>query len=352
LKTWEIDPKNRGMSLFSSDTSAPAHPSILHAVGEANEGYAPSYGADALSQRAKEALCRVFECDLDVWLVASGTAANALALSLLCPPTGAILCHTDAHIERDERGAPEFFSGGGRLSLLPGDHGKICVNALQARLAANRPDFVHETPARALSLSNLTECGTAYTPRELAHRADLARTAALGVHLDGARFANAVVATEAAPADLSWRAGIDILSFGASKNGALACEAIILFGERRALVDELRARAKRSGHMPPKLRYSAAQMLAYLENGLWLNLARHANHMARRLALVLEQRGAELAHPVDGNEVFVRLDPSLAAKLVASGAGAYQWPDGSWRLVCSWATRPEDIDGLARSLAA
>jgi len=332
---------------FASDTAAPAHPAILQALADANAGSASSYGGDAWTGRAREALSRVFECDLDIWLVSSGTAANALALATLCPPHGAVICHEEAHIERDERGAPEFFTGGAKLSLLPGLHGRIDLGALARRLAANQPDFVHETPAHVLSLSNLTECGAAYRPFEIAERAGMAAKADLAVHLDGARFANALISTGATPAEMSWRAGVDVMSFGATKNGALGCEAILLFGPARQRLADLRARAKRGGHMPPKMRYLAAQMCGYLKDGLWLQLASKANASALELSRVLVGKGGELAHPVDGNEVFVRLPDGMADRLSAAGASFYPWMDGSHRFVCSWATTPEDITALA-----
>lgn len=335
---------------FTSDTAAPAHPSILQAIADANSGPAPSYGADAWTERAREALCAVFECELDVWLVGSGTASNALALATLCPPHGSVICHAEAHIERDERGAPEFFTGGAKLSLLPGLHGRVDLGALQARLAAHHPEVVHESPAHVLSLSNLTECGAAYRPFEVAERAALAHDAELAVHMDGARFANALVSTGATPAKLSWRSGVDVLSFGATKNGAMGCEAILLFGSARQRLADLRARAKRAGHMPPKLRFLAAQMCAYLQDGLWLDLAGTANARAQDLAENLCSHGGELVHPVDGNEVFVRLPSDVAGKLKAAGVGFYPWLDGTFRFVCSWATSADDVAALARTL--
>jgi threonine aldolase len=337
---------------FSSDTAAPAHPAILSALTEANGGAAPSYGADPFVQRAADRLRETFECDLEVWFVSSGTAANALALSVLCPPTGSVICHADAHIERDERGAPEFFTGGAKLSLLGGAQGKIDRDALVQRLEANRAAFVHETPARALSLSNLTESGTAYSVDELAERAGLAHAAGLNVHLDGARFANALVATGSAPAEMSWRAGVDVLSFGATKNGALGCEAIILFGQARELIGDLQARAKRAGHMPPKMRFLGAQMAAYLEGGLWLDLARRANAAARDLAEVLTAAGGRLASPSDGNEVFVALPDDVATRLSEAGATFYPWGGGVYRFVCSWTTGSQEIEAVRDVLAA
>jgi threonine aldolase len=328
---------------FSSDTAAPPHPLILEAMLAAAKGAAPSYGNDGWTAAARAALRDVFETDLDVWLVASGTAANALALATLCPPHGSILCHAEAHIERDERGAPEFFTGGGKLSLLSGAHARIDLGELRTRLTANRHDVVHETPAHVLSLSNLTESGAAYRPSEIAERAALAREAGLAVHLDGARLANALVSTDASPADMTWRAGVDVLSFGATKNGGLGCEAIVLFGAARQRTGDLLVRAKRAGHMPPKMRFLGAQMSAYLKNDLWLQLARQANASAIHLADVLTTAGATLAHPTDGNEVFAILPPGLGERLKAAGVGFYPWIDGSHRFVCSWATQPDEI---------
>jgi threonine aldolase len=333
---------------FSSDTAAPAHPAILAALTEANGGPAPSYGADPWTKLAKLRLAEVFETELDMWLVPSGTAANALALAAMCPPTMSILCHAEAHIERDERGAPEFFTGGAKLSLLPGADAKIDLAALKQRLATNQPDFVHETPLRVLSLSNLTESGAAYSAAEIAERAALARAAGLLVHLDGARFGNALVSRGGSAAEMSWKAGVDVMSFGATKNGALGCEAILLFGEARKLAWDLQIRAKRAGHMPPKMRFLGAQMAAYLDGGLWLDLARRANQSAQRLADTFVTRaGGKLVRPVDGNEIFVELPAAAADRLRQAGASFYPWLDGSFRFVCSWATTPEEIEGVA-----
>lgn len=336
---------------FGSDTISPAHPAILAALAEANAGAAPSYGADGWTALARQRLEDVFEIGLDVWLVASGTAANALALSVLCPPTGAVACHAEAHVERDERGAPEFYTGGGKLALLPGDHARLDIGALESRLKANSPDFVHETPLHAVSISNLTEAGAAYSVAHTQAVCDLAHAHGLRVHLDGARFANAVASTRARPADLSWRAGVDVMSFGATKNGAMGCEAIILFGDARALSAQLKVRAKRGGHMPPKMRFLGAQMAAYLEGGLWLDLARRANESAQKVAAVLKGAGAEIAHPVDGNEVFARLPAPLAVRLAEARAGFLPWLDGTHRFVCAWSTTQADIDQLAAVLA-
>ena len=336
---------------FSSDTAAPAHPAILAALSQANSGGEASYGADKWMMLAKQRLIEVFETDLDIWLVSSGTAANALALAAMCPSTHAILCHEEAHIERDERGAPEFFTGGAKLSLLHGANAKIDSGELKRRLDLNQPDFVHETPLRVLSLSNLTECGAAYSPAELAECATLAKAAGLMVHLDGARFANALVSSGATPAAMSWRSGVDVMSFGATKNGALGCEAILLFGEARKFSSDLQIRAKRAGHMPPKMRFLGAQMAAYLEGGLWLELARRANVSALKLAEIFTNRaGGRLMRPVDGNEVFVTLSQAAVDRLRQAGASFYPWADGSLRFVCSWATSAAEIEDVARHL--
>lgn len=335
---------------FSSDTSATAHPAVIEALSEANTGPAASYGADAWTQRARDALCETFETELDIWLVSSGTAANALGLSLICPPTDAVLCHDEAHIEKDERGAVTFFSGGAQLSLLPGEHGRIDLAALETRLAANRRDFVHETPISAVSISNLTEAGTAYSVDDIRRISALARETGLKLHLDGARFANAVVSTGASPADLSWRAGVDVMSFGATKNGAIGCEAVMLFGDARNHKSEMEVRAKRAGLMPPKMRFLAAQMCAVLADDRWLELAGRANRAARRLADLLTAAGGELVHPVEGNEVFVQMPAGLAEHLLAQGGRFYPWPDGSYRFVCAWSTSEEELGSLARHL--
>ena len=336
---------------FSSDTSAPAHPSVIEALQRVNSGNQSSYGADDTTAQVRTLLSEIFETDLDIWIRASGTASNALALSCFCPPTGAILCHEEAHIERDERGAPEFFTGGGKLHLLPGNGAKIDEQTLRDALAGIDHGFVHETPAHVLSLTNLTECGTTYSADETKHYSALAKEADLTVHLDGARLANAIVGTGKSPAELSWKAGIDVLTLGLTKTGAIGCEIIILFGDARKNLPELQARAKRSGHMPPKMRYLAAQAEALLTNGLWLELAAHANAMAKQLVNALcAVPGTTLAYPTDGNEVFVHLPEGLAQKLETAGTRFYPWPGGSHRFVCSWATTQEEITSFAETL--
>jgi len=332
---------------FLSDTTAPAHPALIEAIARANEGFAPSYGADAISARVEARLKELFETDLKVVFAVSGTAANALALSVLCPSDAMVLCHDEAHIHRDERGAPEFFTGGAKLLPLPGAHGKIDRSGLGDALNQWPADFVHAPPPAVLSLSQLNESGCAYTLEEVGRLTGPARAAGLRIHMDGARFASALAGLGCSPAELTWKSGVDVLCLGATKTGALAAEAVILFPSVTDRFARLQARQKRAGHMAPKMRYIAAQLDAWLENGLWLELAGHANRAAKRLADGLMQiEGMSLAHPVDGNEVFARLDPPVAGRLQAAGAGFYAWPDGSARFVASWCTTDTEIDAL------
>jgi len=332
---------------FLSDTTAPAHPAILDALGRANDGFAPSYGADPVSAGVKAQLCELFETDLDVVFTTSGTASNALALSVLCPPDAMVLCHDEAHIHRDERGAPEFFTKGGKLLPLHGDHAKISPDSLADALKQWPSDFVHATPPAVLSLSQLNESGCAYSLDELEALIRPAKAQGLHIHMDGARFSNALATLGCSPAEMTWKAGVDILSLGATKNGAMASEAVLLFPGMQDRLPRLLANQKRAGLMLPKMRYVSAQMSAWLENGLWLDLARKANAAAKRLSDGLAAlEGAELVHPTHGNEVFIRLEDSLAARLRDAGAGFYSWPDGSARFVASWCTSEADISAV------
>jgi threonine aldolase len=338
---------------FASDTTAPAHPQVIEAIAAANTGTAPSYGSDDVTAQVRATLSDTFESDnFDFWICASGTASNALALSVMCSPTGAIACHEEAHIERDERGAPEFFSGGAKLRLLPGHGARIDEAALRESLAANNPSFVHETPLETLSLTNLTECGTAYSVETVTHYAALAKASGLNVHLDGARLANALVSTGATPAEMTWKAGIDVVTLGLTKTGAIGCEIILLFGDMCGRFDELKARAKRAGHMPPKMRYLAAQAQAMLRDNLWLDLARRANQSAKQLAdLLCAHDGVRLAYATDGNEVFADIPPTLEQRIIAANVQCYPWPGGSYRFVCNWATPQNDLDAIRDLLA-
>jgi threonine aldolase len=337
--------------IFASDNWAPAHPAIIDAIARANLGPVPAYGGDALTKRVEEKFSEVFERDVAVFFVATGGAANALALAQITPPWGMILCHEESHIQMDECGAPEFFTQGAKLLPLPGAHGKITPETLSRALAMFPERPPHGMPAKALSLSQATECGSIYSIHEIAALSSLAHAAGLKVHMDGARFANAISTLQCTAAEASWRAGVDVLSFGATKNGCIAAEAVVFLD--RQLADQIIDRRKRGGHLFSKSRYISAQFGAYFEGGLWLDMARHANAMARRLADGLVTRGAIIRHPVEANAVFVTFPPGVAERLLAAGAAFYPWiapghppTDDVKRLVCSWATGEADVDQL------
>jgi threonine aldolase len=328
---------------FRSDNTAAVAPEIMAALNEANDGVAAPYGDDAWSRRLDEVFSALFEHDVRVFTVASGTAANAISLASLAPPWGAIFCHRDAHVEVDEAGAPQFYAGA-KLSLLDGDNAKITPDALTR--AAVRRDVHAATPA-AVSISQATERGTLYTPQELTALGAAARACGLKMHMDGARFANAVAALGCAPAEITWRAGVDALSFGATKNGAMGAEAIVLFDlERAEAIEKLR---KRGGHLMCKGRYPAAQLLAYAKDGLWLRLAGHANAMAQRLA---EAAGPLLAAPVEANIVLVRAGAAGLAKLRAAGLDFYDWGPDEARLVTAWNQNEREVDAACAILRA
>lgn len=334
---------------FGSENTSPAHPAFVQAVVDANEGFATNFEAERWSRASLSALREMFECDhLSAFTVSTGTAANAIALGGIVPPYGTILCHWDAHIETDECGAPEMFTFGARQIPLGGDHGRIAPAALATHLSRARIGDIHALQPAALSLSNLTEAGTAYSPDEISALTRIVQGYELGVHMDGARFANAAVHTGASPAQLTWRAGVDVLTLGTTKSGALGVETIVCFNPKfDTALGRLR---KRSGHLAPKSRFLAAQLLAYIRDGLWRTLAADANAMAQRLATGLSQLpGARLVHPVDGNQVFVELPQAAEAALVEHGVRFQRnWrPDPRHhRFVCSWAIRSEHVDGL------
>jgi threonine aldolase len=334
---------------FRSDNTAPAAPEIMAALSAVNEGYAPAYSEDEWSKRLEEAFSALFERDVRVFTVASGTAANAISIASLCPPWGAVLCHREAHIECDECGAAEFHSGGAKLVLLDGPAAKLTAGALEEGLARS-PRGIHSVPPAAVSISQTTERGAVYTPDEVTALGAVARRAGLSMHMDGARFANALAALGCKPAEVTWRAGVDLLSFGATKNGALAAEAIVCFDPARA--EEIARRRKRSGHLFSKGRYVSAQLLAYLDNGLWLKLAERANRLAHRLG---EAAGELLSLSVDSNQVFIKPGVAGLAKLRAAGADFYDWGgDGSGeaRLVVSWSQSEADIEAMTKLLAS
>jgi threonine aldolase len=331
---------------FFSDNAAAACPEALAALAEANR-LDTAYDGDEWSKRLNSAFSALFEREVEALWVSTGTAANSLALAALCPPHRSIVCHRDAHIQTDECGAPEFYTGGAKLLLGEGEGAKLTPEGLEAVLATIRRD-VHQVQPAALSITNASEYGCVYSPAETSALGDLARKRGLRFHLDGARFANAVASQSCAPADLSWRAGVDALSFGFTKNGALAAEALILFDP--ALSEATHYRRKRAGHLLSKGRYLAAQILAMVEDGLWLRNARAANEAAARLAAAAG--GDRLLLPVQANEMFIRVSPEEAAALRAQGFDFYDWGPGEARLVTSWDSDPADVYALAAAISA
>ena len=333
------------MTDFRSDNEAPAAPEILDAVVAANGGPAHAYGADAWSARLDKALGALFETGVAVYPVATGTAANVLSLAELTPPHGAVYCHEEAHANVDECGAPEFFTGGAKLIGLPGAHGRIDPDGLGRRLAATGFHGEHEALPTTLSLTQATEAGTVYPLDELAALTGLARARGMGVHMDGARLANALVRLGCAPADATWRAGVDLLSFGATKNGALAAEAVVDF--RPGAKTQMRRRRMRGGHLWSKMRYLSAQLEAYVADGLWLRLAARANAGAARLAEGLAALpGVALLHPVEANALFVRAAPAVSEALRAAGFEFHPWPgaEGAIRLVVPWCVEDAEVE--------
>jgi threonine aldolase len=330
---------------FFSDNAAPAHPKVLEAIAAANR-LDTAYDGDALSQRLDGAFSDLFGTEVRAFWVTTGTAANCLALAALCPPYRAILCHRDAHIEVDEAGAPGFFTGGAKLMLLGGPGAKIAPDTVAAACDGIRKD-VHQVQPAAISITNATEYGLVYRAAEVAALGRLAKDRGLARHMDGARFANALVATGESPADMTWRSGVDALSFGFTKNGGLNAEALILF--RPELADEIDVRRKRAGHLLSKGRMLAAQILAMLEGGLWLDNARSANASAQALAKAAPGR---LVHPVEANELFLEVTEAEAASLRAQGFDFYDWGPGQIRLVTSWDSEPRAIQTLAAAIAA
>jgi threonine aldolase len=338
---------------FASDNNAPVAPEILAAVAAANTGAAAAYGNDAWTWRVEQKFSALFERETAVFLVPTGTAANALAIAQFAPPWGAVLCHAESHVATDECGAPEFFGGGIKLVGLPGFAGKITPEALRDALESRAWGGPHHVSPAVLSVSQSTEAGTIYRAEEIQSLAEIARRSGMAVHMDGARFANALVGLNASPADMTWKAGVDALSFGASKGGALGAEAIIFFDRARAA--GMPERRKRAGHLVSKHRFIAAQIEAYLADDLWLRLARHANAMAERLGERLAGVGLAPVWPVEANEVFVALSNELIEQLTKAGASFYRWTTrhaGSEasqggdivRLVTSFATTPEEIE--------
>jgi threonine aldolase len=339
---------------FASDNSGPVHPAILTALGDANGGFAMGYGADPQMETVRAQLREIFEApQAAVYLVATGTAANALALATLSQPWQTVFCTPAAHIHQDECNAPEFYSGGAKLTLV-GDGDRMTPQTLRAAIAAEETRGVHGPQRGPVSISQVTERGTVYGLDDLCALSAVARDHGLPVHMDGARFANALAALGCSPAEMSWRAGIDALSFGATKNGAMGVEAVIFFDPRHGWEFELRR--KRGAHLFSKHRYLSAQMAAYLKDDLWRDSAARANANAARLVAGLRDAGAGFAHPPQANMVFVTLPRRTHRRLLDAGAVYHLW-EGSLegddddapvtaRLVCDWSVSEAAIDSF------
>ena len=336
---------------FLSDNAYGAAPEFLAALAEANAGPAPPYGVDEITARVQRRLCEIFERELAAFPVVTGTAANALALATLSPPYGAIFCHEYSHVMVDECGAPEFFSGGAKLVAVPGAHAKLTPESVRSALASYRGG-VHSPKPSVITITQATERGTVYSVDEVAALAELARAEGMALHMDGARFANALTHLGCTPADLTWKSGVDALSLGASKNGALCADAVIFFDP--ALARDFEYRRKRAGHLLSKMRFVSAQLEPYLAEDRWLRHARSANALARQMADGLSAiPGLRLAEPVEANEVFVEMPDTLVRKLHDEGAQFYEWQKREngrtlIRLVLSFLTPVEHVTQFLR----
>ncbi|MGE5658736.1 MAG: threonine aldolase family protein [Actinomycetota bacterium] len=330
---------------FCSDNVTGVSPEIMAAIAAANVGPAMPYGNDEYTQRLSVKFSELFETSVTVFPVATGSAANGLALSATAPPYGAIYCHAQSHINVDECGAPEFYTGGAKVVGLTGEGGKIRAADLAAILDRAGAGIVHHVQPAAVSITQPTEAGTIYRPEEISALAEVTHTHHLHLHIDGARFANAVAALGCSPADLTWRVGVDALSFGATKNGAMAAEAVIFFNQK--LVETLPYRRKRSGHLFSKMRFLSAQLEAYLTNDLWLKNACHANKMAAKLVQgIVGIPGVKVCYPVEANEIFLELSEAAIAALLAEGFQFYRWESetgSTIRLVTAFNTKEEEI---------
>ncbi|MDQ0321839.1 threonine aldolase [Pararhizobium capsulatum DSM 1112] len=347
--------------IFSSDNWAGAHPIIAESLVKASTGFASAYGTSDLDRKVEKKLSEVFEHDVAVFFVGTGTAANSLALASANKPGGHIFCHREAHVNVDECGAPEFFSHGARMAPVDSENGRMDPAKLEAEIKRFPPGFVHGGQPMAITMTQATEAGTVYGVDEIDAISSIARHYHLPLHMDGARFANALVTLGVTPAEMTWKRGVELLSFGGTKNGCWCAEALILFNPARAA--EMHYLRKRSAQLFSKSRFIAAQFDAYLENDLWLDLAKHSNGMAERLAKGIEaSTSARLAWPSGSNELFVILKKTVAETLQKDGAVFYDWPvphqlassvtadEGLYRLVTSFATTDADVDAFLKRL--
>jgi len=334
---------------FASDNVAGACPEVLEAIIKANEGDSTPYGNDPLSTELQDKFSEIFEKDVIVFPTASGTAANALALSTMTPSYGNIYCHRMSHINTDECGAPEFYTGGGKLIPLTGIMGKITAEELHQSIGGK--GIVHHTQPSSVSITQVCETGEVYQLDEIKKIAEITHKHNLNLHMDGARFANALVSLDVTPAEMTWKSGVDVLSFGATKNGCFAAEAIVFF--KKELVGNTAFLMKRAGHLLSKMRFVSAQLDGYLENNVWLKNAKHANEMGKKLSESLNQhKDIELVYPTEANEVFVKFPRHMIENLNSNG---YEMNDEDFegktvRLVTAWNTQQEDIDHLLETI--
>ncbi len=336
----------RGMAIdFRSDNTHGTSSEILEALARAAQGTVTSYGKDPITERVRERCSEIFETDVAIFPVLTGTAGNALAIAAMTPPWGAVFCHEDAHIQRDELGAVEFYSAGAKLIPIQGAGGKLHPDDLAQSIEEIANSRRTAVPA-CLSLTNATEAGTVYSVDETRTLCEVARPCGIRVHVDGARFANALASARCPPADLSWKAGVDILTLGGTKNGAMAAEVIVVFN--RTFAEELALRYHRGGHRLSKMRFLSAQLEAYFSGDAWLESARHSNAMAARLAKGIRGR-IEVLRPVEANIVFVRLAPAIAESFGKQGFLFSDWPifgADVYRLVTGFDTAPADVDAF------
>ncbi|WP_428969442.1 threonine aldolase family protein [Sphingomonas sp. Xoc002] len=330
---------------FFSDNAARIHPKVMEAIVAADQ-MDSAYDGDRWSKALDGRLSELFGTEVEVLWVPTGTAANCLALAALCPPHGGVVCHRDSHIQNDEGGAPEFYTHGAKLMLADGEGAKLTPDTIRSVIDAIAND-VHRVQPHAVSITNATEYGRVYNPDEVAAIGTLAKERGLSFHMDGARFANAVARLGCTPAALTWQSGVDALSFGFVKNGAMSAEALVFF--KPGLADTTRRRRKRAGLLMSKGRYLAAQVLAMVENDLWIANGALANACAERLA---GAAGERLVYPVEANEVFLRATPEEAARLRAQGFDFYDWAEGEIRLVTAWDTDGQHVARLADAIAA
>ena len=334
---------------FRSDNEAPVNAKIMEAIIAANNGFEESYGYDSYTDKLRYKMRSLFGCWCDIIPLTTGTAANSLAMALSTPAYGSLLCYESAHMMKDECGAPEFYSGGAKLIGIEGSLGKIGISQLNEYLAGTGAHGEHESLTRAISVTQSTEAGTLYTIDEIKQINAIKEKYGLFLHMDGSRIANAVAATGCDIADMTWKSGVDLLSFGATKNGAMIAEALVIFNPK--IGKEIKRMRKRAGQLISKMRFVSAQLLAYLEDDLWLHLAIHANKQAQDVYLALESTH-EFIYPVQANEVFLRLNSKKIQQLQQQGFEFHVWPGSKdiVRLVFSHATQPKHVEQLLAAL--